>query len=393
MKIVVTVHTYWPARNGVQYVTQYLCEGLSAKGHDVTVITTVSNPNIVCEEIHNNVKIIRAYLKTRYSFINKGVTSYRKLVLDNARDADVVINCCVQSPNNNVLLPILKDIPAFKMLYMHGMHSFDLKSDEKADLRYRAWHIFMNIRWSLFYHFNAKNFNQYDALVDIHETSPAINYLKSLGVAADGYIINNAVEDFDIVEVTEQDKQKYPILGGRFLLNVSNFTPRKNQLTLVDSFWAVKKRNNVKLVLIGGASDYCDDLKKKINEIGMDEEVLIYENQEREITRKFIKNCLCGVMSSRFEVYPIFLCEVINCGHPYISTDVGCVRDIPGGEIVSSAEELTKMMERMINDDTHRKELGSVGKEFAQAYLSQSSKIDQLESILQRGIRRAWDDK
>ena len=60
MKIVVTVHTYWPARNGVQYVTQYLCEGLAAKGHDVTVITVVPNPEETSREEPIGVHIVRA---------------------------------------------------------------------------------------------------------------------------------------------------------------------------------------------------------------------------------------------------------------------------------------------------------------------------------------------
>ena len=383
MKIVVTVHTYWPAKNGVQYVTQYLCEGLAARGHDVTVITTVSDPRKVSEEKHNGVNIIRTYLKTRYSFIHYGTKKYRALFLEKVKYADAVINCCVQSPNNNVLLPLLSDIPAFKLLYMHGMHSFDRKGDRNAGIKYRLWHMFMNARWSLFYHFNARNFKRYDALVDIHESSPAIGYLKKLGVRAECHYIANAVEDFESVKVNEQDIQKYPALNEKYLLNVSNFTYGKNQLALVDSFRMVKNRKNVKLVLIGGSSEYCDHLKRHVHDLRMENDVFIYENQERALTRKFIKNCCCGVMSSRFEVYPIFLCEVISCGHPYLSTDVGCVRDIPGGDIASSAEQFTDMMEQMINDEHHRNELGAVGKQFARANLSQQSKVEQLEKILQ----------
>ena len=100
------------------------------------------------------------------------------------------------------------------------------------------------------------------------------------------------------------------------------------------------------------------------------------------MTRKMIKNSFCGVMSSRFEVYPIFLCEVISCEHPYISTNVGCVSDIPGGDIVQSDEEISEMMWRMLTDEAHRKELESKGYAFALHHLSQQSKIDQLEEIL-----------
>ena len=39
MKIVFTTHTYWPRKDGVQYVTQYLAEGLAKDGHEVIVFT------------------------------------------------------------------------------------------------------------------------------------------------------------------------------------------------------------------------------------------------------------------------------------------------------------------------------------------------------------------
>lgn len=38
MKILISVHTYYPDKNGVQMVTQYIAEGL-AKKHEVKVIT------------------------------------------------------------------------------------------------------------------------------------------------------------------------------------------------------------------------------------------------------------------------------------------------------------------------------------------------------------------
>ena len=39
MKIVFTTHTYYPEKNGVQVVTEYLAEGLAKKGHEVHIIT------------------------------------------------------------------------------------------------------------------------------------------------------------------------------------------------------------------------------------------------------------------------------------------------------------------------------------------------------------------
>ena len=219
------------------------------------------------------------------------------------------------------------------MLYMHGMHEFKLQKDDSIDLKYKLWHTVMNCRWKLFYWCNKKNFCQYDTLIDIHESSAGISYMRKLGSNAVAHIITNAVEDFDGILVSEDDCHNYPVLEETFFLNVSNFNPRKNQLLLVEAFHNILEKHNSKLVLIGGMSDYCEAVKKQIKEYSLEDQVLVYENQERIVTRKFIKNCFCSVMSSRFEVYPIFLCEAISCSHPYISTDVGCVRGISGGGI------------------------------------------------------------
>ena len=39
MKLLFTVNTYIPKRDGVQFVTKYLAEGLVKKGHSVDLIT------------------------------------------------------------------------------------------------------------------------------------------------------------------------------------------------------------------------------------------------------------------------------------------------------------------------------------------------------------------
>ena len=40
MKIIFTVNTYYPYKDGVSVVTQYLAEGLAQKGHEVLVMTS-----------------------------------------------------------------------------------------------------------------------------------------------------------------------------------------------------------------------------------------------------------------------------------------------------------------------------------------------------------------
>ena len=58
MNILFTVNTYYPLKDGVQFVTQYHAENLVKLGHDVTVVTLAYNSPIK-QENHNGVNIIR----------------------------------------------------------------------------------------------------------------------------------------------------------------------------------------------------------------------------------------------------------------------------------------------------------------------------------------------
>lgn len=66
MRILVTVNTFYPKLDGVQAVTDYLTTGLAKKGHQITVITTMS-PGLPKEEFYKGIKIIRVNVYTKYA--------------------------------------------------------------------------------------------------------------------------------------------------------------------------------------------------------------------------------------------------------------------------------------------------------------------------------------
>ncbi len=383
MKIIFTVHTYWPKKNGVQYVNQYLAEGLVKKGHEVIIITSHNDSKETRITEHNGVKIISLYLKTRYSFINFGKKAYKKNIMKELKKCDCVINSCVQSPNNNLLLPLLKKMNCTKVLYMHGMHDFKHVSVRESGIKYAMWHGFMNARWKIFYWYNKKNFCRYDAMIDIHKTSQAVKFMRDLGYPKDIDIIQNAVEDFGVVTCTDKDLQKNPLLKEKYFVYVANYTSLKNQKMAVEAFNEIENKKDFHLVLIGGGTEAGkNEVAKFVEKLNLKDKVLVLYKLDRDITKKYIKNAICGIISSRKEVYPVFIAEVMSCRKPYISTDVGCVREMPGGIIVSDLQEMTNAMQRIINDENLRESLGNIGYEFAIHNYSQSEKINELENLI-----------
>lgn len=372
-----TVHTYWPQKDGVQYVTQYLAEGLAKKKNDVTIVTSVNNKEREGEESHNGVRIIRVYLKTRYSVFVAGKKEYRQKILRLTNDCDVMVNCCVQSPINNLILSMLKNITCKKVLYLHGMHDFAYRYNGLNGFDYYTKHTLLNIRWLLFYTWHRKDFGQYNLMIDIHQSSRAFSFFNKLGIHVPNDIINNAVEDFSTVP-----EKKILVESEKYFLCVANYVERKNQQMLIEAFEKIKETKDFKLVLIGKSSEYSIKLKNYIEQNKLYNRIFLIENLDRETTCAYIKNCFCAVMSSLFEVYPIFLCESLSCGHPYISTDVGCIKNIPGGVVVNTVDELASKIEEAIHNPDKVKKLGEIGRSYAAQNFVQEKKVDYLEDAL-----------
>lgn len=379
MKVLLTVHTYWPEKNGVQYVAQYMAEGLAQLGHEITVLTNFSpNSMVQSEEVHNGVKIIRRDLRTKFTFIVGGKRELKRVFNEYASGSNCIINMCVQSPINNMILPLLKKYGCKKVLYMHGRHSFQIDKSEKDKIKVYIKHILLNIRWGLYYLLNKNNFEQYSDIIDIHESSEAMNYFKNR-INANYHVINNAVEDFQdsILEV-----KKHKEIDSPFFLCVANYNDRKNQKMLIKAFSKVKKKNGTKFVFIGNGKKYAEEMRELVINLECEDDFVILENVQREITKKYIAGCYCVVLGSTFEVYPISIMEGMVCGHPFISTNVGCVSSIPGGIIVSNEEEMTSELQSSILEPQKIRVLGEECRKYAMCNYTQKEKIDQLNEII-----------
>jgi glycosyltransferase involved in cell wall biosynthesis len=75
------------------------------------------------------------------------------------------------------------------------------------------------------------------------------------------------------------------------------------------------------------------------------------------------------------------------CGKPFISTDTGCVIEMPGGAIVTSREEMTGMMEKLLADPQLRVEYGKRGRdEYLRKYRREMI-LDAYEAVLRNKLQ------
>ena len=128
MKILFAVHTYYPDRNGVQMVTEYIAEGV-AKQHDVEMLVGISNVKISDAqsypeyEEHNGVKIhrIHAELSDDHVFIGDKDEYLRQV---HREDIDMLVVVCTQSWPFDWIVPELDRIKCRKVLYSHGFSAY-----------------------------------------------------------------------------------------------------------------------------------------------------------------------------------------------------------------------------------------------------------------------------
>ena len=377
MRVIITVGTYYPLIDGVQKVTEYLAEGLATKGHEVVVVTRRLD-NLAEFEKFKNVEIFRVNIDTIHAIHIGDVDGYRTLIKKLCNDADVLVTVCTQIATTDTLYPIMNEIKCKKILFMHGMYHFEWAKrniDSLANLGHKIWN---NTRWRLLY--TKRNFFKgYDRIVQIHRFDGAYDFVyKKYGVKSD--ILENAVDDM-FFNKTDGDVK----ITGRYAVNVSNYLKGKRQIDTVISFYKADIKD-LSLVLIGGNKN---DYYQKIEEVIADceniyghKDVQLLTGIDRERIALYVQKAEMFLLNSEFEVFPVCLCEAMAAGTPFISTNVGVARFMPGGAVVSNIEEMVYWIRLLAGNDTVRKEMGLAGYEYAVKHFKIENKVLQLEKLL-----------
>ncbi|MDE5757172.1 MAG: glycosyltransferase [Allobaculum sp.] len=356
-------------------VTQYHAEELVKKGHEVTVLTSKIK-GYPDSEIHNGVKIERmeVYNKGYWHFGNR--KTYEDRLIKAGQTDDVLITVCLQSYAADWALGIMNKIKCRKVLYMHGMPDFKLHKEDYYSVHNLCKTIFRNLRWNLFYKTHWKKIMKYDAVVHLFKNDNSYTYFKNHGYT-NNIVIENSCED----EFFHNDNETKP-----YFLYIGNYCQRKNQIKALELFYESEKLKDFGLVLIGGSeNDYCKLLKKRNEQLSHKHgprNVKILYGQNRESIIEYTKSAFASIMTSTFEYYPIVLVESMAAGVPFISTNVGIVRMLPGGIICNNYKDFIYWMELLAENWNIRNLQGNAGREYYSSHLRKEIKSKELENVL-----------
>lgn len=384
MRVLYTVSTYIPHMDGIQAVTSYLAEGLVKKGHSVDLITyEYSALTDKKEEVINGVRVMRFPAKTVHMRHRGDKAGYQKMIVENQKNYDVLINVGSQTAFTDWLLPIMDQIHIPKVLHLHSMWDFKLHKHDFDSLRSLASKVLGNIRWGGYFIWNKKAFKQYDAVLQLHVKDYSYAFFKKV-FGIDSLALENAAEE-PFFETDGVQKEK-------IILNVSNYYKRKNQLQCIKVFEESNLDGDWKLVLVGSKDNAYYKKLKHYCETALDprkrDRVILHVGMPRQKIVELVKSSSIYMMTSLWEGFPISILEAMAAGVPYISSDVGIVKHLGGGRIARSQDEFVKALEQLASDKAYRETLGEEGRKEACQRYRISKKVDQLEEILQSLVSR-----
>ncbi|HBB19514.1 MAG TPA: glycosyltransferase family 1 protein [Ruminococcus sp.] len=176
-----------------------------------------------------------------------------------------------------------------------------------------------------------------------------------------------------------QVKQSLGIEGDYFLY-VGTIEPRKNLERLIIAYDIFSKRKGgdvPKLVLAGGKGWLYDGIYGKVQELGLDKQVIFTKYIPSEDMNPLMCGALAFVFPSIYEGFGIPPLEAMACGVPVLASDAASLPEVTGDCAVTcdafSEESIAEGLARLCDDGELRKDLSVRGRKRAELFTWDSS--------------------
>lgn len=384
MKLLFLVESYYPKTSGVPVVVRYLAEGLVQKGHDVAVATTSVEGRAKIETF-NGVRIFRfALRKTLLKSYAGEIDNYRKFVVSFQADANVFE--CSECVTTDVLLPVMEKLKGKKIFHSHGFSGMTLKPFKwNVNLKYTLGNTYNWLRFKWYYGFYFKKYVKlFDATVCLSAIDSSKKWLEKNAKSVT--VLQNAVEEIFLNPTEMLTIKPFVDIHKPYLVSVATYSKQKNQIGILHEFFKVK--SDCALVFVGPQkTEYYDFLQtelQKMHDMHKDsnKEVYILLGVPRQEIPNVIDNASLYLVGSTFEEYSISLIEAMTKGVPFISTNVGNARILPGGVTINKMSEMHGQIDRLLGDQSEYRRLSESGVEFVNENCIRSKAVDKLEKII-----------
>lgn len=174
-------------------------------------------------------------------------------------------------------------------------------------------------------------------------------------------------------------KNKYQ-LPDRFILTVGTIEKRKNALLIVKALQ--KLEEDVKLVIIGRATPYTDELKTYAEVHGLINRIIFLHQIPFEELPSFYHLASVFAYPSRYEGFGIPIIEALQCGTPVIGAMGSCLEEAGGPSSIyihaDDADALATSVKILLSEGKYSERVKS-GKLYAKQFMAENIANDYMK--------------
>lgn len=206
-----------------------------------------------------------------------------------------------------------------------------------------------------------------------------------------GFVIYNGLDqqflEKDLMDTSPSAKDEFACDEGDVLLiSVANLVPYKDYPTVIQSLYHLKQKgyNNFHYIIVGEGPER-DKISKLIGRMGMADQISLAGR--RKDVKCLLRKADVFIHSSRGEGCSNAILEAMAAGLPVIATDTGGTSEIvePANGIIfpyKDEKALAEAIEKLLINETYRKQLGQSGRKIAIQQYSVESLIKNYHKVL-----------
>lgn len=365
LRILHTVEYYAPHIGGAELVVQKLSEKLAARGHHVTVATRQIPERAFSELNGVDVEQFEIDGSAARGIRGKDVRRYQEFLGE--FPYDVMLNYAAQQWATDLAIPLVPRLRK-KVNIIAPCGYSALKDNAVAD----------NAFFNYFCHFLPCWLPQYDAAVCHSAVYQDYIFAARRGMT-NHLIIPNAVDEAEFERAPSLNfREKYGIREPNILLCVANFLAGKGQERAINALRNLR-RDDTALVLIGKEGPMLPALRTWAK--GLNVKFLV--DIPRTDTLAAYHSAQLFVFCSHVEASPLVILEAKAARLPFVSTDVGNVKEWKGGR-VCEPKDLAMHIGQLLDDAAERKRLADQGWQEYRDKLTWTAVTDSYENLYQR---------
>lgn len=369
MKILMTVHRFWPSVGGTEALVEGLVDWLAKRGHDVTIATS-SEPGAPAEERRNG------YAIRRFELVRKGKfrvphADYRAFL--KRADWDVIVVHGQRVWSTDYAYDIIRRARVPVVVMCHGFYQFHMS-------RFRApeWLYYRGVLgWAL------------KKRHVVAETEGEIAELERFGVPRERVaLIPGAIEPAQFQEPRPGFRAKYGFAPDEpLLLYVGGFYANKR----VEDSVRIAARTGHRLVVIGRDPDPEGRAQKACEALAatLGAKARFLGKISWDDVRGAYQESTLLLLPAAFEGYGLVLLEAMASGLPFVASRAGAAPELAAtgaGVSVATWEDMAREADALLKDPARRARMGAIGRERAKEF-TWDRVAAQHEALYERAIR------